>query len=71
MKPCKFIRKNTQGYEYGYMTVNDPGSKDEKREYIVVGEAPDYLDALSKNNMALEGKKQIGFRPDSFNWKEL
>ena len=72
MSPCKFVRKNTRGYEYGYVTINDVGSKNEKRDYIVVGETPDYVEALSKNTMALEGKKQVGFKPDtSFSWKEL
>ena len=71
MNPCHFVRKNCAGYEYGRVVVSDTGTKQEKREYVVQGHADTYESALAANNMALEGKPQIGFRPTSLVWWEL
>lgn len=56
--PCKFVRNNrSRGrWEYGHILIENIASKDEKRIYVVDGEASDYEEALRDNEMAARGK---------------
>lgn len=56
---CPYVRKNKNGYEYGHIQVTGHAGKDEKRTYVPAGEAPDYYEALTLNNMAIKGAPRI------------
>ena len=53
--PCKFVRRNCVGYEYGDTVVKDQATKHEKREHVVLGRADTYEEALAANAMATQG----------------
>ena len=55
-EPCKFARKARGRWEYGHILIENIASKDEKRHYVVDGEADSYEEALRCNAMALCGK---------------
>ena len=59
MDECKFVRKAENGYEYGHIKIHNRGEKNEKREWIVINEAPDYESALAKSGMAEKSQPKI------------
>ena len=61
MKPCTFVRKNCEGWEFGHMQIDDKGAG----KHVVVGKAPTYEEALTQNNMAAKGSARRGFHDSS------
>lgn len=59
MKDCSYTRNTSDGWEYGFIRIQDSGTKKETRHYVRVGISPTYEDALRANNMALEGQQKI------------
>jgi len=68
MKPCTFVRKNCEGWEFGHMQIDDKGAG----KHVVVGKAPTYEEALTQNNMVQYGQPRKGFRDASIkpHWVE-
>lgn len=53
---CNFVRKNCEGWEYGFIQVENHALPSEKRTHVVRGKAPTYEEALMANTMAQRGK---------------
>ena len=72
MKHCTYARKHGHEFEFGYMTITDSGTKQEKREYIPQGTRPTLDEALAVNQMALKGKPRLGANHLApFSWSEF
>jgi hypothetical protein len=56
---CNFVRKNCEGWEFGFIQIDNYATPRETRTHVVVGKAPTYEDALAANAMAVRGKDRV------------
>lgn len=59
MSNCKFVRRNKDAWEYGYIQIHEHGTPKEKREHVVVGHTSSMEEALSYNTMAMSSQPKI------------
>lgn len=72
MTPCTYTRKVPQGYEFGYITLENTAMKNEKRTYVPLGIKPTIDEALIANQMALKGEPRLGSQYSApLIWSEL
>ena len=72
MTPCTYTRKVPQGYEFGYITLENTAMKNEKRTYVPLGIKATLDEALKANSMALEGLPRLGKTFTApFSWSDL
>lgn len=53
--PCNFVRKTCESWEFGFLEIENQGTKLEKRHYRVIGKAPSYEEACLANSMSTKG----------------
>lgn len=59
MSRCTYTRNTPEGWEYGFIRIEDSGSKNETRHYVRTGLEATYEEAVRANGMALAGQPKV------------
>lgn len=70
MNKITYARRVANEYEFGHMRINEPGTKQEKREYIPLGTRPTMEAALAANSMAVKGAPRMGHSCNIPLWRD-